>query len=301
MRIVVAGATGFLGRPLTARLAAAGHAVTVLTRRPSGGSAQQQVEWHPDGHAGSWARVVDGADAVVNLTGESLAGGRWTNARKRALVDSRVLPARSLVAAIGVAQTRPAMLVSASGAGYYGPRRSESITEEAPAGNDFLGRLAVEWEAAAGEARTLGARVVTLRSGLVLGPGGGALTPMLWPFRLGLGGPFGDGQQYWPWIHIDDWIALVEFILAQPSLDGPINVTAPGSATNEEFSRTLARVLHRPCLFRVPGFALRLAMGEMADGLLLSGQRAVPARAQSAGFRFQYEKLEGAFGAILTM
>ncbi len=299
MRIVLAGATGFLGRPLTARLVAAGHAVTVLTRRPSAGSPIPQVQWQPDGTAGPWAGIIDGADAVVNLSGAPLAPRRWTTERKRVLVDSRVLPNRSLVAAIGAAKTPPRVLVSASGAGYYGHCGDRTITEEAPPGDDFLGRLALEWEGAANVARTLGTRAVAIRTGLVLGEGGGVLAPMLPPFRLGLGGPFGDGRQYWPWVHLDDWLALVEFTLVQPGVDGPFNNSAPEPATNQEFARTLARVLHRPCLFRVPAFALRLAMGEMADGLLLSGQRAVPARALSLGFRFRYESLEAALRQAL--
>jgi uncharacterized protein len=299
MRVVLAGATGFLGRPLTARLVAAGHAVTVLTRQPAAGASAPQVQWRPDGTAASWAAVVDGADAVVNLSGAPLAPRRWTPARKRVLIDSRVLPNRSLVAAIAAAKTRPRVLVTASGAGYYGHCGERTITEEAPAGDDFLGRLALEWEGAANQARTFGTHVVAIRTGLVVGEGGGVLAPMLPPFKLGLGGPFGDGQQYWPWVHLDDWLALVEFALTQPSLDGPFNNSAPEPATNEEFSRTLARVLHRPCVFRVPAFALRLAMGEMADGLLLSGQRAIPARAVALGFRFRYESLEAALRQAL--
>jgi uncharacterized protein len=299
MRVVLAGATGFLGRPLTARLVAAGHAVTVLTRQPAAGSSAPQVQWRPDGTAASWAAVVDGADAVVNLSGAPLAPRRWTPARKRVLIDSRVLPNRSLVAAIAAAKTRPRVLVTASGAGYYGHCGERTITEEAPAGDDFLGRLALEWEGAANQARTFGTHVVAIRTGLVVGEGGGVLAPMLPPFKLGLGGPFGDGQQYWPWVHLDDWLALVEFALTQPSLDGPFNNSAPEPATNVEFSRTLARVLHRPCVFRVPAFALRLAMGEMADGLLLSGQRAIPARAVALGFRFRYESLEAALRQAL--
>jgi len=299
VRIVLAGATGFLGRPLTSRLVAGGHAVTLLTRRTAAGSPIHQVEWQPDGTAGAWANVVDGADAVVNLAGAPLAPRRWTVTRKRVLVESRVLSNRSLVAAIGAATTPPRVFVTASGAGYYGPCGAQTITEEAPPGNDFLGRLVVEWEAAANDARRFGTRVVALRTGLVLGMGGGALAPMLPLFRLGLGGPFGDGQQYWPWIHLDDWLALAEFTLTEPSLEGPFNNSAPEPVTNEEFSRTLARVLHRPCLFRVPAFALRLAMGELADGLLLSGQRAIPARAQALGFRFRYETAEAALRQAL--
>jgi hypothetical protein len=299
VRIVLAGATGFLGRPLVTRLVAAGHTAIVLTRRPRGSSGFTEVAWSPDGTAGPWAGVLHDADAVVNLAGESIAARRWTDARKAVLSESRLLPTRSLAAAIAKASPRSRVLLSASGVGYYGPHGAEGITEATPAGTDFLSRLCVQWEGAAREARSARTRVVTVRTGLVLARDGGALAPMLRPFRLGVGGPFGNGQQYWPWIHRDDWTRLVEFVLAQPGLEGPLNFTAPEPVTNEVFSRTLAHTLRRPCLFRVPAFALRLAMGEMAEGLLLSGQRAVPARAQSAGFRFQHENLEAALRAIL--
>jgi hypothetical protein len=299
VRIVLAGATGFLGRPLVTRLLAAGHTAIVLTRRPRGSPGFTEVAWSPDGTAGPWAGALHDADAVVNLAGESIAARRWTDARKAVISESRLLPTRSLAAAIAKASPRSRVLLSASGVGYYGPHGAEEITEATPPGTDFLGRLCVQWEGAAGEARSARTRVVTVRTGLVLARNGGALAPMLRPFRLGVGGPFGNGRQYWPWIHRDDWTRLVEFVLAQPGLEGPLNFTAPEPVTNEVFSRTLAQTLRRPCLFRVPAFALRLAMGELADGLLLSGQRAVPARAQSAGFRFQHENLEAALRAIL--
>ena len=299
MRIVLAGATGFLGRPLLTRLLAAGHTLIVLTRRPKGTPELNEVAWSPDGTAGPWAGVLDDADAVVNLAGESIAARRWTNARKAVLSESRLLPTRSLAAAIAEASPRSRVLVSASAVGYYGPHGAEEVTEATPAGTDFLGRLCVQWEGAAGEARSARTRVVTIRTGLVLARHGGALAPMLVSFRLGVGGPFGNGRQYWPWIHRDDWTRLVEFILAQPGLEGPLNLTAPEPVTNEAFSRTLARTVRRPCLFRVPGFALRLAMGELADGLLLSGQRAMPTRALERGFRFQHASLEGALQEIV--
>jgi uncharacterized protein len=299
MRIVLAGATGFLGRPLVAALAADGHTAIRLTRRPRAGSEVTDVAWNPDGTAGEWARSLDGADAVVNLAGESIAGRRWTPGRKAALSDSRLWSTRSLVAAMEGASPRPPLLLSSSAVGYYGPRGDEEVTETDAPGTDFLARLSVEWEREALAAEAGGTRVVLLRTGLVLQRDGGALKPLLLQFRLGLGGPAGSGRQYWPWIHRADWIALVLFLLTHAAARGPVNAAAPVPVTNQEFSRTLARVLGRPAVFRAPAFALRLAMGEMADALLLAGQRVVPARATAMGFRFSYETLEPALRAIL--
>jgi uncharacterized protein (TIGR01777 family) len=300
MKIVLAGASGFLGRALVQRLAGDGHELVRLTRRPKADAAGiREVAWQPDGTARAWADVVDGADAVVNLAGESIAEGRWTASRKAALIESRLLSTRSLVAAVEIAKMRPPLLVSSSAVGYYGPHGDETLTEADGPGDDFLARLSVEWEHAAQAAESGGTRVVLVRTGLVLEGDGGALKAMLPPFRFCVGGPLGSGTQYWSWIHRADWVGLVRFLLAHPTLQGPINATAPAPVTNEAFSRTLARVLRRPCLFRAPAFALRLAMGEMADALLLNGQRVVPARAQELGFRFEYETLEPALRAIL--
>ena len=293
------GATGFLGRPLVERLAAAGHRIVVLTRRLRGLAAAREVLWEPDGRSGQWSDCLNGADAVIHLAGESIAAHRWTTDRKAALVRSRVDATRSLVAGIERAASRPQLLISASAVGYYGPHGDERLTEASAPGQDFLATLCVDWETHARSAEALGVRVVTLRSGLVLGPGGGALKPMLLPFRLGVGGPLGSGRQYWPWIHRDDWLSLVAWLLHQPDVTGPLNLTGPAPCTNEEFSRTLARVLHRPCVFRAPAFALRAAAGELADALMLTGQRAYPERALAMGFRFAYEDLGRALGQIL--
>jgi uncharacterized protein (TIGR01777 family) len=299
MKIVLAGATGFLGRPLTRALAADGHELVGLTRRPRANADVREVAWRPDGTAGPWASEIDGADVVVNLAGESIAEGRWTAERKRVLGDSRLRSTGSLVAAIGRAARRPALLLSSSAVGYYGPRGDERVDETTPAGDDFLAQLSVEWEDAAQAAAAHGTRVVRLRTGLVLENDGGALAAMLTPFRLGVGGPLGTGRQFWPWIHRHDWIALVRFLIARPDAEGAVNATAPEPVTNEVFSMTLARVLGRPCLFKAPAFALRLAMGEMADALLLNGQRVVPARALEMGFEFRYRDLEFALRDIL--
>lgn len=298
---MLAGASGFLGQPLARSLAAGGHDLVLLTRSPARAHPGiRAVTWRPDGTAGGWAEALDGADAVVNLAGESIAEGRWTPARKAALTESRLLSTRSLIAAIDLARPRPPLLVSSSAVGYYGPHGDERLTEADDAGSDFLGRLSLEWERAAQAAESGGTRVVLLRTGLVLERDGGALKAMLLPFQLGVGGPLGSGTQYWPWIHRADWIALTQFLLAHPNARGPVNATAPIPVTNDEFSRTLSRVLGRPCLFRAPAFALRLAMGEMADALLLKGQRVVPTRAQEMGFRFTHEALEPALRAIFS-
>jgi uncharacterized protein len=298
MRVVVTGGTGFLGRPLILRLRAAGHEVTTLTRRADGRSGGREVEWHPSGAAGSWVSELEGADAVINLAGEPLAECRWSEARKQRIRDSRLNATRSIVGAIGRARRRPAVLFSGSAVGYYGPRGAEPIAEAEPAGTDFLGRLARDWEDAALDAQRLGARVVLLRTGLVLERDGGALQPLLLPFRLGVGGPLGSGEQYWPWIHRDDWVAAIEWLLSNPSISGPVNIAAPFPETNRAFSKTLAAVLGRPCVFRVPSVALRVALGEMAD-VVLTGQRAIPAKLAAANFPFVFERLDRALAAIL--
>jgi uncharacterized protein (TIGR01777 family) len=256
------------------------------------------VEWSPGDAVGAWVSELEGVDAVINLAGEPLADGRWTEARKQRIRDSRLDATRSIVGAIARARRPPTALISGSAVGYYGPRGSEAIVESEPPGTDFLGAVARDWEIAALEAQRLGLRVVLLRTGLVLERDGGALSRMLLPFRLGLGGPVGTGDQYWPWIHRDDWVGAIEWLLANPAIAGPVNVTAPTPETNRSFSKTLAAVLGRPCLFRVPSMALRLALGELAD-VVLTGQRAVPAILERSRFPFAFPQLDRALAAIL--
>ncbi len=298
MRIVIAGGTGFIGAALTGGLRAAGHDVVVLTRQ-SGALPQGLASWSPDGTTGAWARALDGADAVINLAGAPLDEKRWTESRKRVLAESRILATRSLAVAISEAEPPPAVFLSSSAVGYYGPRAEEPVTESDCPGSDFLARLVVRWEDEATAAASNGTRVVLLRSGIVLAPDGGALARMLLPFRLGVGGPFGDGRQYMSWIHRHDWIGLARWLLTRDDARGPINATAPAPETNAAFAATLARVLRRPHFLRAPAFALRLALGEMADAALLTGQRVVPARAQALGFRFQWPALEPALRDLL--
>lgn len=296
MRVVIAGGTGFLGRALSASLGADGHRVTVLSRRAGGGPIET-VAWTPDGASGAWAAALDAADAVVNLAGEGIADARWTAARKQALVDSRLKATASLATAITTVATPPRVFVSGSGVGYYGPCGDETITEQAPAGDDFLGRLALDWEAAAmpAAART---RVVLLRTGLVLGDEG-ALAKMRLPFTLGVGGRLGSGRQWMPWIHVDDWVRMVRFAIDDTRASGPVNVCGPTPVTNAEFTRALGRALHRPTVFPVPAFALRAALGELSEALL-TGQRAVPAKATALGFRFSYPDVQSALDAAVA-
>jgi uncharacterized protein len=292
MRIVIAGGSGLLGRALTARLQHDGDTVVVLTRRPRHAF---DVAWTPEGPSRPWADTVAAADAVINLAGESIAGARWTAARKTALFDSRVRPTRALARAIQAAGQKPLAFLSGSAIGIYGPRGDEPVTEETPPGSDFLSRLAIEWEREALAVAPL-TRVVLLRTGLVLTREGGALPQMALPFRFFAGGPIGSGRQWLSWIHIDDWVSMVRWALDKPSATGPLNVTAPEPVTNAEFARTLGRVLDRPAFMPAPDFLVRLALGEMADAVL-NGQRVLPAKALALGFRFQYPQLEQALRA----
>ena len=300
MKIIVAGGTGFLGRPLVEALAADRHEMVVLTRNgaatPPGGA--RAVHWLPNGDAGPWAAELNGAGAIVNLAGESIAARRWSAEHKRRILDSRVNATHSLVGAIGTAAAPPSVFVSGSAVGYYGPLGDEIATETTPAGSDFLARVCAQWEAEANRASSPQTRVVCIRTGLVLEKDGGALPQMLPPFKLGAGGPVGSGRQYWPWIHRADWIGLVRWTLQTAAASGPINATAPNPVTNREFARALGRALHRPAFMPAPAFALRLMLGEMADALLLSGQRAVPAKAQRLGFTFGYTDVETALRSI---
>lgn len=305
MRILIAGGSGFLGRELSRRLMQDGHEVVVLTRRVQTegargrGQGAAYVSWSPDGTSGPWAEACGRVDVVVNLAGESIATRRWSAARKQELVDSRMQSTRSLAAFIAQASPRPSVFVSSSAIGYYGDRGDAMLDESAGPGDDFLAGLGVAWEAAARQATSPDTRVVLVRTGIVLDPRDGALAKMLPPFRLFAGGPFGSGRQYMSWIHRDDWVSLVQWCIATPGIAGPVNASAPGSVTNADFARALGRVLHRPAVAPVPGFVLKIVLGEMAGPLLLSSQRVVPAVAQGRGFMFAFPTLEEALGDLL--
>jgi uncharacterized protein (TIGR01777 family) len=308
MRIVIAGGTGFLGSPLAEVYAEEGHDVRVLTRGlPPGESRHDsgtgvpgvtRVGWRPDGESGPWASAIDGADAVINLAGEGIGDRRWTPARKALLRDSRIIPTRSLAAAIAGAAAPPPVFVSASGAGYYGTADAAPKTESSPAGDDFLAHVCQEWEAEARRIDSPATRVVPIRSGVVLERTGGALGKMMTPFRFFVGGRMGSGRQYMSWIHRIDWIEMIRWTVETRSVTGPLNVTAPAPVTNREFARALGRAMRRPALLPAPSFALKLMLGEMAEPLVLTGQRAIPQCALAHGFHFRYPEIDQAFRGI---
>ena len=307
MRIVIAGGTGFLGGPLAEVYAEDGHDVVVLTRRLPAGEARHEsgtgvpgitrVGWKPDGQGGPWAATLDGADAVINLAGEGIGDRRWTPQRKAQLRDSRIIPTRSLAAAIRASAVPPKVLVSASGVGYYGASGDEPKTEDSPAGDDFLAHVCEDWEGEALGAVSPATRVVVTRTGVVLERAGGALTQMMRPFQLFVGGPIGSGRQYISWIHRHDWIEMLRWIVQTPEVTGPINATSPEPVTNREFARALGLALRRPGFVPAPAFVLKLALGEMAS-LALTGQRVLPARVQALGYHFRYPHLDQAFRGI---
>jgi uncharacterized protein (TIGR01777 family) len=301
MHIVIAGGSGFLGSALCAALTAGGHDVAILTRRSGPHTATPRMSratWAPDGTAGAWASAINGADAVVNLAGESIAARRWTAEQKQKLRDSRLLATRSLTTAIRQAARPPGVFISGSAVGYYGDRGNETLTETSQPGADFLASLARDWEAAANEVTEI-TRVALVRTGIVLDHQEGALAKMLPPFKMFVGGPLGSGTQYMPWIHRDDWVRMVSWMMTAEGARGPFNATSPSPVTNAEFSKALGHALNRPSLLPAPAFALRLLLGEMADALLLSGQRALPVRATDLGFSFRYSNIDEALVSIL--
>jgi len=292
MHVAVTGSSGLIGSALVPHLASAGHRVTRLVRRPPL-AGEAAIPWDPARDQLD-PKALEGVDAVVHLAGESLVSGRWSDARKARIRDSRV-KSTALIARTFVRMARPPrVLVLSAGVGYYGDRADEILREQSAPGKGFLAELAREWEAAAEAAASAHTRVVRLRNGLVLSRRGGALGQMLLPFRLGLGGRLGSGTQYWSWIALDDMVAVIQRALAQPTLAGGVNAVSPHPVTNAEFTRTLAGVLGRPAFLPVPAFALRLVFGEMADEALLASGRAVPARLLADGFVFRYPTLEAA-------
>ncbi len=271
MHVVLTGGTGFIGRALITYLLRAGHRVSVLTRNPATASGNLPAGVRPLAWDDPWPEP---GDAVIHLAGATLAHWPWSQGRKQTLWNSRVAVTRKLMEKIAAQNPRPAVLVSASGMGFYGDAGDREVRAGDPPGADFLGRLAAAWEKEACAARELGLRVVMLRQGMVLHPGGGALAAMTRPFRLGLGAVFGSGRQFWPWIHRDDAVELYARALTDSRYDGPLHAVAGEPLTQKEFARALASAFRRPLLLRVPEKALRLVLGEMAD-LLLHGQRAV--------------------------
>lgn len=307
MKIVIAGGTGFLGSPLAEMYAEEGHDVRVLTRSLMPGDTRHdpgtgvpgvtRVGWKADGKTGPWAAVLEDADALINLAGESIAEKRWSPQRKAQLHDSRILATRSLAIAVKAASRPPAAFISGSAVGYYGPSGDEPKTEESEPGTDFLARLCVDWEMEACGASRPETRLVMLRSGIVLERSGGALAEMMRAFRFFAGGRLGSGRQYISWIHRLDWIEIIRWLVQTSAVAGPVNATAPHPVTNRELSRKLGRAMRRPSLLPAPAFALRIALGPMAESIL-TGQRVLPAVALKHGYHFRYPELDQAFRGI---
>lgn len=303
MKIAVTGATGFVGRPLVRNLLARGHDVVVLTRNPEKARAGlpalcEARSWDP--HRATPPELLRSIDVVVHLAGESVAGGRWTEQRKHEIRASRIDGSRSLVDAITAlpASERPRALVSASAIGFYGDRGGELLDESSPAGSGFLAGVCRDWEAEVARASTSGVRTVSVRVGVVLGKDGGALQAMLPPFRLGAGGRVGSGEQWMSWIHLDDLVALFVHAVENEAVSGIVNGTAPAPVTNADFTRALGRALGRPTIVPVPGFALRLLLGEMSD-ILLASQRVAPQRTLATGFAFRFPELPAALDDLV--
>jgi uncharacterized protein len=297
MIIAVTGSSGLVGTALIGPLEADGHLVRRLVRRPVD-DEEREIRWDPQ--AGTIdAAELSGVDAIVHLAGENLAARRWTDATKARIRDSRLQSTRLLCTTLAGLAAKPTVLVSASAVGYYGDRGDERVDESSPQGRGFLAELCQEWEAETHAARDADIRLVNLRLGVVLSRNGGALAKMLTPFKLGLGGVIGSGRQYLSWITLDDAVRAIQFALSAAAICGPMNAVAPEPVTNREFTKTLGRVLGRPTFLPMPAFAARLAFGEMADEMLLSGVRVEPRALASAGFEFQHPHLEPALRHVI--
>ncbi|NYS59750.1 TIGR01777 family oxidoreductase [Vreelandella salicampi] len=300
MRVLITGGSGFVGQRLCERLVAEGHEPQVVSRSPN--AARGQLPKACDVRESAQAFLDSPPEVLVNLAGESIAAKRWSDEQKEALIQSRLKATQQLTVLCEQlkdnGQPLPKAMVSASAMGYYGDQGDNTVTEDTPTNDEFAHRLCAKWEAAAKEVEAFGVRLAILRIGLVLDAGGGSLQKMLPPFKLGLGGRFGDGTQFMPWIHREDLVEAIVFLLKEESLSGPFNASAPHPVTNAEFTKTLAKTLNRPVIFPVPAFVLKAMLGEMSR-LLLTGADMRPARLEAAGFTFQYPTLDKALGAIL--
>jgi uncharacterized protein len=297
MRVLITGATGFIGRSLAQRF----ERPVVLSRRPERArellGEVEAFAWEPEAGPAP-AESLRGVEVVFHLAGEPVAAGRWTAARKARIRSSRVESTRNLVAALEASPARPRALIAASAVGFYGSRGDDVLDESSPSGEGFLAEVCRDWEAVALRAESLGVRVVTPRIGIVLGKGGGALERMAPPFKLGLGGPLGNGGHWMSWIHLEDLLGILLLAARSERVRGAINAVGPAPVTNRQFTRALAAAVRRPAIFPVPGFALRLMFGELASEIMAS-QRVLPKMAEKAGFRFQYPTVEQALSAAL--
>ncbi|MDJ0775783.1 MAG: TIGR01777 family oxidoreductase [Mastigocoleus sp. MO_167.B18] len=305
MKIAITGATGFVGSRLVERLISQGHELVILSRSiqraqkvfPTTAFKNLEIVGYTSTVSGDWQNAINGCDAVVNLAGEPIAEGRWTPERKKVILDSRKLGTQKIVEAIGNADSKPKVLVNASAIGYYGTSQTATFDETSSAGNDFLAQVTTEWESEAGKVKDLGVRLVILRFGIVLGMGG-ALGKMITPFKLFAGGPLGDGQQWFSWIHVDDVVGLILQALNNSQMEGIYNATAPEPVRMSQFCDTMGKVMNRPSWLPVPGFALEALLGEAAT-VVLQGQQVLPKRTLESGFEYKYPKLQTALEGIL--
>jgi uncharacterized protein (TIGR01777 family) len=303
MRVVIAGGSGLIGRRLIVELLQARHEVILLSRKPENVHKifpTVCVEFWDAKTSGILVNIIDGAGAVINLTGESIAAKRWSPMQKQKILSSRIESTRAIVNAIEQTHHRPSVLLNASAVGYYGNVPEDEVTETYPKGKGFLSDVCEQWEMEAQKAQEFGVRVVLLRTGIVLDKNEGALHKLLLPFRLFIGGPLGYGRQWFPWIHVQDEVNAILFAMEHEQISGPVNLSAPQSVRMIEFCKVLGSVLHRPSWFPIPEFALRLMLGEMAEPLLLHGQKIIPKKLLEAGFKFRYTNLENALQDILS-
>jgi hypothetical protein len=297
MKLLISGSHGLVGKALVKSLQAGGNEIFRLVRHAP--ESDSEIEWSPERYSIALA-LLEGFDAVVHLAGESIASGRWDEAKKRKIRESRLKGTKLLSDALANLKRPPKALISASAIGYYGNRGDELLTETSLPGGDFLADVCVEWENATAHATEKGIRVVNTRFGIILASEGGALAKMLPPFRMGVGGKIGSGKQWMSWIALDDVVGGIEYVLETDSVNGPVNFVAPNPVRNAEFTKTLGRVLSRPTIFPIPAFGVRLLFGEMADALLLSSQRVEARKLNEAGYPFRDSMLEAALRHVLS-
>lgn len=303
MRVIISGGTGLIGRQLAASLVKDGHQAIALSRDPQRRQEQmpdgvQLVAWDAQSPQG-WGELADGADAIVNLVGENLSARPWSPAQKRRIRESRLNGGKALVEAVRQAKNKPKVLIQSSGANYYGPCGDEIITEEHPAGSDFLSQVCVDWENSTAEVEKMGVRRAIIRSGIVLDKKEGALPRFLLQYRLFAGGPLGNGRQWLSWIHPQDAVNAIRFLIDNPEASGAFNMASPNPKTNRDFGKAIGRVLHRPALIPVPAFAIKLVFGEMSI-VVLKGQRLVPQRLVEMGFQFSHPEIQEAVKDVIS-